>query len=103
MAAVMLQTTPSLYAKISEKSHSISATTFEKYIVCKDYCIAHRNEKTCFLPACKYHIVLLEKRSRTPKEIEHILLHLSTRGLSVYNFQVSFQWKSYGKERKSVW
>ena len=59
MEAIMLQSIPSFYAKISEKSLFISATTFEKYIVCKDYCIAHHNEKTCFLPACKYHIVLL--------------------------------------------
>ena len=55
----MLQSIPSLYAKISEKSLFISATTYQKYIVCKDYSIAHHNEKTCFLPACKYHIVLL--------------------------------------------
>ena len=54
----LLQTIPSLYAKISEISLFISGTTYEKYIVCKDYCIAHHNEKTCFLPACKYHIVL---------------------------------------------
>ena len=59
MAAIMLQTIPSFYAKISEKSLFISATTFEKYIVCKDYCIAHHDDKTCFLPACKYHIKLL--------------------------------------------
>ena len=58
MAAIMLQSIPSFYAKISEKSLFISATTYEKNIVCKDYCIAHHNEKTCFLPACKYHIVL---------------------------------------------
>ena len=50
---------PSFYAKISEKNLFISAATYEKYIVCKDYCIAHHNEKTCFLPTCKYHIVLL--------------------------------------------
>ena len=55
----MLQTIPSFYAKISEKSLFISATTFEKYIVCRDYCIAHHNDKTCFLPVCKYHIVPL--------------------------------------------
>ena len=59
MAAIMLQSIPSFYAKTSEKNLFISATTYEKYIVCKDYCIAHHNEKTCFLPACKYHIVLL--------------------------------------------
>ena len=59
MAAIMLQSIPSFYAKISEKSLSISATTYEKYIVCLDYCIAHHNDKTCFLSACKYHIVLV--------------------------------------------
>ena len=59
MAAIMLQSIPSFYAKISEKTLFISATTYEKYIVCKDYCIAHHIEKTCSLPACKYHIVLL--------------------------------------------
>ena len=59
MAAIMLQTIPSFYAKFSDKSLFISATTYEKYIVCKVYCIAHHNEKTCFLPACKYHFILL--------------------------------------------
>ena len=58
MAAIMLQTIPSFYAKISEKSLFISATTYEKYIVCTDYCIVLHNEKTCFLPACKNHFVL---------------------------------------------
>ena len=59
MAAIMLQTIPSSYAKISEKSLLICATTYEKYkVVCRDYCIAHHNEKTCFLPAFNYHIVL---------------------------------------------
>ena len=57
MAAIMLQTIPSFYTKFSENSLFISATTFKKYIVCKDYCIAHHNDKSCFLPACKYHNV----------------------------------------------
>ena len=55
----MLQSIPTFNAKISEKRLFISATTYEKYIVCIDYCIAHHNEKTCFLTACKYYIVLL--------------------------------------------
>ena len=33
--------------------------TYERHIVCKDYCIAHHGDKTCFLPACKYHIIVL--------------------------------------------
>ena len=70
MAAIMLQTVPSFYAKISEKSLLISATTYEKYIVCKDYCIAHHTEKTCFLPACKYHIVLLGNVQELLKKLD---------------------------------
>ena len=70
MAAIMLQSIPSFYAKISEKSLFISATTYERYIVCKDYCIAHHNEKTCFLPACKYHIVLLGNVQELLKKLD---------------------------------
>ena len=67
----MLQTIPSFYAKISEKSLFISATTtYEKYIVCKDYCIALHNEKTCFLPSCKYHIVLLGNVQELLKKLD---------------------------------
>ena len=71
MAAIMLHTIPSFYAKISEKNLFISAETYEKFIVCKDYCIAHHNNKTCLLPACKYHIILLG-------EIEELLHKLDT-------------------------
>ena len=53
MAAIMLQTIPSFYTKLSEKRLFISAHTYEKYIVCKDYCIGHHDDKTCFLPAFK--------------------------------------------------
>ena len=66
----MLQSTPSFYTKISEKSLFISATTYQKYIVCKDYCIAHHNEKTCFLPACKYHIILLGNVQELLKKLD---------------------------------
>ena len=70
MAAIMLQSIPSFYAKIAEKRFFISATTFEKYIVCKDYCIAHHNDKTCFLPACKYHFVLLGNVQELVKNLD---------------------------------
>ena len=69
MAAIILQTIPSFYAKISEKSLFISATTYEKHIVCKDYCIAHHNDKTCFLPTCEYHIVLHGNVQELPKNL----------------------------------
>ena len=70
MAGIMLQTIPSFYANLLEKSLFISATTYEKYIVCKDYCIAHHNEKTFFSPACKYHIVLLENFQELLKKLD---------------------------------
>ena len=66
----MLQSILSFNANVSEKSLFISATTYEKYIVCKDYCIAHHNEKTCFLPACKYHIVLLGNVQELLKKLD---------------------------------
>ena len=71
MAAIMLQTIPSFHAKTSEKSLFISAKTYEKFIVCKDYCITHHDDKTCLLLTCKYHIILLG-------EIEELLHKLYT-------------------------
>ena len=71
MAAIMLQSIPSFYTKVSEKSLFISAKTYEKFIVCKDYCIAQHDNKTCFLPSCKYHILLLGN-------VEELLKNLDT-------------------------
>ena len=71
MAAIMFQTIPSFCAKVSEESLFISAKTYEKYIVYKNHCIAHHNNKTCSLPAGNYHIILLG-------QIEELLLKLDT-------------------------
>ena len=70
MTAIMLQTIASFYAKISEKSLFNSKNTYEKYNVCKDYCVAHHNDKTCFLPACEYHSVLLGDIQELPKKLD---------------------------------
>ena len=70
MAAIMLQTIPTFAAKFSAESLFISATTSEKDIVCKDYCIAHHNDKTCFLPARKYHFVLLGNVQELRKKLD---------------------------------
>ena len=70
MAAIMLQSIPSFYTKFLEKSLFISASSFEKYIVCKDYCIAHHDDKTCFLPSCKYHILLLGNVEELLKKLD---------------------------------
>ena len=60
MAAVMLQVIPSFYKKYSEDSRFIFANTNENYIVSKEYCIALHDDKMCFLPNCRYHIILID-------------------------------------------
>ena len=70
MAAIMLQTITSFYTKLSGKSLFISANTYEKYIVCKDYCIAHHDDKTCFLFSCKYHILILGNAEELLKKLD---------------------------------
>ena len=62
---------PQFLHKISEKSLFVFGITYEKYIVCTDYCIAHHDDKTCFSPVCKYHIILLEN-------VEELLRKLDT-------------------------
>ena len=70
MAAIMLQSIPSFCTKFSEKSLFISASTYEKYIVCLDYCIAHHDDKTYFLPACIFHIILLGNVEELLKKLD---------------------------------
>ena len=61
MAAIMLQSIPSFHTRVSEKRIFVSASTYEKHFVCKDYCIAHHGDKMWFLSAGIYHIILLGK------------------------------------------
>ena len=70
MAAIMLQTIPSFYTKISEKNPFIYANTYKKCIVCKDYCLAHHNDKTCFLPTGKCRIILLGNVQQLLKNLD---------------------------------
>ena len=66
----MLQSISSFYTKVSEKCLFISAKTYEKLIVCKDYCIAHHDDKTCFLPTSIYQIILLANVEELPKNLD---------------------------------
>ena len=58
MAAVMLQVIPSIYSNYSQNSLFISADTYKEFIVSKEYCVARHDDKMCFLPNCRYHIIL---------------------------------------------
>ena len=59
MAAVMLQVIPSFYTNYSKNSVFVSANTYEKFIVSKEYCIARHDDKMGFLTNCRYHNILL--------------------------------------------
>ena len=59
MAAVMLQVIPSFHTNYSKNSRFISANTYEKFIVSKEYCSADHDDKMCCLPNCRYHIILI--------------------------------------------
>ena len=59
MAAVMLQVIPGFYTNYSKNSLFISAITYEKIIVSKDYCMVGHDDKMCFLPNCRYHNILI--------------------------------------------
>ena len=59
MAAVMLQVIPSFNTNYSKNSLFISANTYEKYIVSKEYCFARHDNTMCFLPSCRYHFSLI--------------------------------------------
>ena len=55
----MLQVTPSFDTNYSKNSLFISANIYQNYIVSKEYCIAHQDDRMCFLPNCSYHILLI--------------------------------------------
>ena len=60
MAPVVIQAIRSFYANFSQSSLFNSANTYETYLVCKAYyCNAHDADKLCFLPNCRYHIILI--------------------------------------------
>ena len=50
---------PRFYTNCSKNSFIISANTYEKYIASKEYCIARRDGKMCFLRKCRFHIILI--------------------------------------------
>ena len=60
MVAVMLQVIHSFYATDWKISILVSANLCEKYILSKNYCIVHHEDKMCFWPKCSYLFILLE-------------------------------------------
>ena len=82
MAAVTLQVIPSFYTNYSKNSLFISANTYEKFIVNKEYCIARHDDKMCFLPNCRYHIILIGNIKELLQKLDAntwtVCIHFST-------------------------
>ena len=97
MAAIILQTTPIFNTKISEKGLFISAQIYENYIVCKDYCIVHHDDKTCLLPSWKYHILLLGNVEELLKKLDTICFTYQHVDCLYTLFKYRFSGKVIGK------
>ena len=69
-AAVMLQLTLSFYTNFSKNRLFISANTCEKYMVNKEYCIAHHEDNMCYLPNDRYHIILTRDEKELLQELD---------------------------------
>ena len=93
MAAVMLQMIPIFRTSFSKNSLLLSANTYENFNVSKEYCIARHDDQMCFLPKCRYHILLIGN-------IKELLQNLAT---FCFNYQhvdslyTQFKYLSSGK------
>ena len=64
MVAVILQVIPSFY-----KSLFVCASTYGKYIVSKEYCIARHINQMFFLPNCRYHFKLIANKKELQQKV----------------------------------
>ena len=86
---VMLQVIPSFWAKFSEKSLFDFPSTLENHSVSGDNCIAHHDDKMCFLALCRTQFILLGDIEELPQK-----LVAATRTLPIYTSQFSVQWQN---------
>ena len=66
----MLQVIPSFYTNCSKNSPFFSANTYEKNTVSKKYRIARHDDKMCFLPKCRYHIILIGNKKELLQKLD---------------------------------
>ena len=89
----------SIYSKISL---FISANIYEKYIVSKEYCTARHDDKMCFLPNCRYHIILIGNIKELLQKLDAFFFNYQ-HGLLVYTLQVPLQWQNSSQEWTTLW
>ena len=72
----------------------ISVNTYEKYIVIKDYCFSHNNDKTWFFSRCIYHILLIGDNEEMLQKLDFFASHINSLKkiytLFKYRFGVKF-------------
>ena len=95
MAAVMLQVIPSFFQKFPETSLFISTDDYEKFLVCRDYCVAAHGPAFCYLKNCKFHLPLI-----ADKELNDLLVKLDRVCFTYQHvdcFYTLFKFKFSGK------
>ena len=70
MAAVSLRVILSFYTNYSKNTLFVSANTYEKYIVSKEYCVARHDDKMCFLPNCRYQIIRISNSKELLRKMD---------------------------------
>ena len=100
MAAVMLQVIPSFYTNYSNNSLFNSANTYEKFIVSKEYCIACHDDKMCFLPYCRYHIILIGNIKALLQKLDAFCLNYQHVDCLYTLFKYRFSGKMVVKSRQ---
>ena len=90
----MLQVIPSFYTNFSKNSLFFSANTYEKYLVSKEYCIARKDDKICFLPSCRYHFTPIGNSKELPQKMDDFCFNCQHADclytLFKYRFSVKF-------------
>ena len=99
MAAVMLQVIPSFYTNYSKNSLFISANTYKRYVLSKEYCFASHDDKMCFLLNWRYHIILIGNIEDLLQKLDAICVNYQYVDTPLkYTFEVPFQWQNCCQE-----
>ena len=78
----------------------ISANTYEKHIVRKEYSIAHPDDKMCFLPNFRYHILLLGGTTEFLKKLDALCFNYQHVDCPHTLFKFRFSSKKNVKSRQ---
>ena len=90
---IMLHVIPSFYTNYSKNTIFVSANTYEKYFVSKKTCMSRHDDKMCFLPNCRYHIILLGNVDELLKKLDTICFYYQ----QVHCLYTLFKYRFSGK------